>query len=101
MRVELDTNEDGRVDKWETYEDGAIKTAEFDEDGDGRRDRRLTYNDAALELIESEPDAVRPLHRNGWSCNDRPPRASSSPAIAASPGRPSSAGWRGSRTSRS
>ena len=61
-RVELDTNDDGRVDKWETYENGAIKTAEFDEDGDGKRDRRLTYNGAALELIESEPDASGQLH---------------------------------------
>lgn len=57
LRAEVDTNDDGRVDRWEAYEAGAIRTAEFDEDGDGKRDRRLTYNSGALELIESEPDA--------------------------------------------
>ena len=52
-----DTNGDGRIDKWETYENGAIKTAAMDENGDGRPDRRLTYSGGALVLIESEPDA--------------------------------------------
>jgi len=56
------TTGDGRVDMWETYEAGALKTAAYDENGDGRPDRRLTYNDGQLALIESEPDASGPLH---------------------------------------
>ena len=56
LRVEEDTNHDGRPDKWERYAEGTVETAEFDEDRDGRPDRRLTYKDAALVLIESAPD---------------------------------------------
>jgi hypothetical protein len=57
MRVEQDTNADGRADNWDTYENGSLKTAAVDENADGRPDRRLTYTDGALVLIESEPDA--------------------------------------------
>ena len=57
IRVEQDTNADGRPDNWDTYENGNLKTAAVDENGDGRPDRRLTYADGALVLIESEPDA--------------------------------------------
>ena len=58
VRVEEDTNGDGRPDKWETYEAGAVKTAAMDENGDGRPDRRLTYSGGMLVLIESDPDAT-------------------------------------------
>ena len=54
--VEEDTNGDGRADKWERYENGALRMAQFDEDGDTRVDRRLTYERGALVLIESDPD---------------------------------------------
>ena len=57
LRVEEDSNADGRADKWMIYEAGAVKTAEFDEDYDGKPDRRLTYNNSTLVLIESERDA--------------------------------------------
>lgn len=57
VRAEEDTNADGRPDKWETYENGAVQTAAFDEDGDGTPDRRLQYQGAVLVLIESAPDA--------------------------------------------
>lgn len=57
VRAEEDTNGDGRPDKWETYEDGAIRTVTFDENHDGIPDRRLTYADGRLVLIESAPDA--------------------------------------------
>jgi hypothetical protein len=56
-RVEEDTNRDGRKDKWERFEGGALTTAEFDGDGDGRPDRRLTYRGAELVRIEHTPDA--------------------------------------------
>jgi len=57
LRVEEDTDRDGRPDKWERYVDGLVQTAEFDENHDGRPDRRLTYKDADLVLIETVPDA--------------------------------------------
>ena len=57
VRVEQDSNGDGRADMWEIYEGAALKTAAYDEDSDGKPDRRLTYNDGQLALIESEPDA--------------------------------------------
>jgi hypothetical protein len=55
-RLEEDTNRDGRPDKWERYEGGLVKTAEFDENGDGAPDRRLTYAGAELVSIETAPD---------------------------------------------
>jgi hypothetical protein len=57
LRVEEDTNRDGKRDKWERYENGVLKIAEFDENGDGRPDRRLTYRDADLVAIDTAPDA--------------------------------------------
>jgi hypothetical protein len=57
LRVEEDTDRDGRRDKWEQYVDGTVRTAEFDENRDGRPDRRLTYRDAELAMIETAPDA--------------------------------------------
>jgi hypothetical protein len=57
LAAEEDSNHDGKPDKWETYESGALKTAAFDEDFDGKPDRRMTYADGRLALIESEPDA--------------------------------------------
>jgi hypothetical protein len=56
-RAEEDTNRDGKRDKWETYEGGAIKTVAFDENGDGVADRRFTYAGSSVRLIESDPDA--------------------------------------------
>lgn len=57
VRAEEDTTHDGKPDRWETYEHGAVKTVAFDEDGNGRPDRRLTYTTAGLLAIESDPDA--------------------------------------------
>jgi hypothetical protein len=57
VRGRKDTNSDGRPDKWETYEGGALKTASFDEDRDGKADRRLTYAGGTLIAIDSRPDA--------------------------------------------
>lgn len=57
VRSAEDTNADGKPDKWEVYEKGAVKTVEFDENGDGNPDRRLTYDGAKLVQLESAPDA--------------------------------------------
>ena len=58
LRVESDTNADGRPDKWERYTAGVVSSVEFDENHDGRPDRRLTYKDSELALIETSPDAT-------------------------------------------
>jgi hypothetical protein len=58
LRVEEDTNGDGRPDKWERYAREVVQSAEFDENRDGRPDRRLTYRDGEVVLIESAPDAT-------------------------------------------
>jgi hypothetical protein len=57
VRAEEDTNSDGRIDKWETYEVGVVKAASFDENADGIPDRRLTYTAGALHTIETAPDS--------------------------------------------
>jgi hypothetical protein len=57
IRAEQDTDGDGKPDRWETYDRGALQTVAFDENRDGMADRRLTYRGAALALIESQPDA--------------------------------------------
>jgi hypothetical protein len=57
VRVEQDTDADGKPDMWETYDAGALETVAFDENRDGIADRRLTYKGATLVLIESQPDA--------------------------------------------
>jgi hypothetical protein len=57
VRSEEDTDGDGVMDKWETYEAGVLRTVEFDDNHDGKRDRRFTYNATGLALIESAPDA--------------------------------------------
>src|SRR5262245_44200348 len=56
LRVEIDADADGRCDRWETYDNGSIRTVEYDGDGDGKPDRRLTYEGTTLVLIESNPD---------------------------------------------
>ena len=58
LRVEEDTNGDGRADKWEKYTGGLVATVEFDENHDGHPDRRLTYRESELALIETSPDAA-------------------------------------------
>jgi len=58
LRAEEDADGDGKPDRWETYEDGQLKTVEFDENRDGTGDRRLTYQNSQVVLIETEPDAA-------------------------------------------
>jgi hypothetical protein len=58
VRAAEDTTGDGRADRWETYEDGAIRTVAFDENGDGRPDRRVTYLPGGGVVIQSHPNAT-------------------------------------------
>ena len=43
VHVEEDTNGDGRVDKWETWSQGVLQLVELDTKGTGRPNRRLVY----------------------------------------------------------
>jgi hypothetical protein len=58
-RIEVSsTRDEKRIDRWETYEKGTLKTVTFDENGDGSPDRRLTYEAGVLALIETGPDGA-------------------------------------------
>ena len=53
VRAEEDSDDDGRIDKWETYEAGRLATVAFDTVRRGTADRRLIYGtdgSARLEL---------------------------------------------------
>ena len=53
MRVEEDTNGDGKVDKWETYAGGTLATMALDSTGKGSPDRKLIYKaDGSFDRIE-------------------------------------------------
>ena len=59
IKAEEDTNGDGRADKWEEHENGVLKRATFDENRDGVADRRLTYDGTGtVVLIETDPDGT-------------------------------------------
>jgi hypothetical protein len=52
-RVEEDTDFDGRVDKWEYYEQGALVRMDLDLTGRGAPDRRFLYRaDGSLDHVE-------------------------------------------------
>jgi len=58
-RDEEDTNGDGRIDKWETWRDGALATVALDTQGRGRPDRRLVYDaDSSGPRLEIDPDGT-------------------------------------------
>lgn len=61
-RVELDTNADGRIDRWDRYEDGVLREARFDTSFQaGRPDRRLLY-DPQGRFTGAEADDDRDGH---------------------------------------
>lgn len=65
--VEEDTDEDGRVDKWETWEDGSLSIVALDTTGTGRPDRRLIYpaegGEPRLEVDFDSTQATSPSGR--------------------------------------
>ena len=56
VRSEEDTNRDGRMDKWETYENGRLAALAFDSTHRGTPDRRLTYRGDGTVAVEEDPD---------------------------------------------
>ena len=58
-RAEEDTNGDGRVDKWEEYDDiGQVRSVSWASPGRTTPDRRVTWRDGVIVLVESNPDAT-------------------------------------------
>jgi hypothetical protein len=56
VRIETDTDGDGKIDKWETYNGGSLSTLAIDTQHRGKPDRRLVYRpDGTLDRIESDP----------------------------------------------
>jgi hypothetical protein len=58
VRVEEDTNADGRIDKWDRYEGAVLREVAFDTTfSSGRPDRRLRYDARGqFAAVESDPD---------------------------------------------
>jgi len=57
--VEEDTSGDGRVDKWESWQDGSLSMIAMDTLGRGRPDRRLVYPAGGGEpFLEVDPDGT-------------------------------------------
>jgi len=65
VRVEADMNGDGKIDKWETYSDGNLSMMAIDTVHRGTPDRRLLYRpNGTLDRIEIDPSGTgifRPL----------------------------------------
>lgn len=58
VRVEEDTNADGRIDRWDRYEGPVLREAAFDTTFSGRNpDRRVRYDGQGRFLqVEADPD---------------------------------------------
>ena len=57
VRAEEDTNADGRIDKWERFEGGALREASFDTSfTTGRPDRRVVYDAKGGSVVETDPE---------------------------------------------
>src|SRR6266550_3009009 len=57
VRIEIDSDEDGLVDRWEYYVGGVLRAVAFDTTGSGRPDRRLVYGaNGTLERLELDPN---------------------------------------------
>jgi len=57
LRAEADTDRDGRVDRWEEYDNGRLAVVALDEDKQtGRVTRRLVYPAGGQVRIEIDPD---------------------------------------------
>ena len=50
VRIEMDTDRDGRPDRWQDWDKGRIASEEIDTNGDGKPDRRLVFGPKARLL---------------------------------------------------
>ena len=64
IRVEEDTDADGKIDKWETYSAGTLASMAFDSQHRGTPDRRLIYNpDGSFNRIEKDDKGTGAFER--------------------------------------
>lgn len=56
IRAEEDTDGDGLLDKWETFEAGRLASVAFDTARRGSPDRRLIYSSGGDARVEVDPD---------------------------------------------
>jgi hypothetical protein len=56
--IEQDSDQDGRIDTWETYVDGALSVLALDTTGRGSPDRRLLYSSSGEVRVEVDPDGA-------------------------------------------
>ena len=64
VRVEEDTDGNGQVDKWETYTAGALTLLALDTKGRGKPDRRLVYGpDGTFDRLEADPNGTGTFER--------------------------------------
>jgi len=64
VRVEEDTDFDGKIDTWDTYRDGALAEMAMDTSGRGKPDRKLIYgpnNTARVEVDRAGTGHFEPL----------------------------------------
>lgn len=60
----LDNDDNGEVDRWETYEAGRIDTLEIDRDGNGRIDLKLIYGPEFLDREEHDTNGDGQMDRH-------------------------------------
>lgn len=90
VRVEQATGAPGKVSRWETYEQGALRTAEEDADGDGRVDKWETWSQGALVAIALDTTGHgRPDRRLVYSPAGGEPRLELADAAGRFPSAPS------------
>ncbi|GMV22940.1 MAG: hypothetical protein AMXMBFR57_28890 [Acidimicrobiia bacterium] len=58
--IEVSTRRDGRVDRWERYEQGLLVRVELDTNGNGKADQWQTFTDGILDatVIDANEDGV-------------------------------------------
>ena len=60
VRAEEDTDRDGAIDKWESYENNRLASVSFDEHHQGRPTRRLVYSpDGTVRIEQPSQQATR------------------------------------------
>jgi hypothetical protein len=60
----LDDDDDGKADRWETYDAGRMNTLEIDRDGDGRIDVNMHYGKEFLEREEHDTNGDGKMDRH-------------------------------------
>ena len=55
VRAEEDTDGDGRMDKWETYDAGRLSSVAFDTSHRGAPDRRILYGADGTVQVQADP----------------------------------------------